>query len=316
MGHIRQREYLQGDLGAVEALFRSVPDDPAHILDRIGLQSRMEQLRTQLKELEQWGGKTAEAVLYFYGDPVVEEQGIDAKFSCDVLRAYQDLVSKQVASLIGPVGRTGPTKAEKETHLHITNVVHGSFGFELEEMTPSEAPLFTSGLAEAVESVSKLIEAAKESDEEFADVVANTNERVYDALRSFLSVVHKAGATFRLKSAHGEVAFDVEALAAATERASAVRSETADEPVEGRFLGVLLDSGRFEHRQKSTSEIVRGKVSPDADPRDFLSWTDKDCVAHLNVVTLTRGTKEQKRFTLQRITHTAGTEDTAVASQS
>ena len=302
MGHIRQREYLQGDLGAIEALYKSVPDDPTHVLDRIGIQSRIEQLRKQLKELEQWGGKSAEAVLYFYGDPVVEEQGIDAKFSCDVLRAYQDLVSKQVASLIGPVGRTGPTRAEKETHLHITNVVHGSFGFELEEITPSDATFFTSGLADAVESVSALIQAAKESDEEFADVVANTNDRVYDALRSFLSIVHKAGATFRLKSMGGEIAFDAEALGAATERASAVRSETADEPIEGRFLGVLLDSGRFEHRSKSTTDIVRGKVAQGADPRDFLTWTDKDCIAHLRVVTLTQGTKEQKRFTLLRIT--------------
>lgn len=302
MGRILRRDYLMSDLASAESLYASLPDDAVHILDRLGLASKIEELKAELQQLQDRCGRAAEAVLYFYGEPVVEEHGIDAKFSGDVLRGYQDLVSKQVAAQLGPVGRAGPIKAERETHLHVTNVVHGSFGFELEEIAPDGTLFGSTPLATAVERIASLLGAAKENDEAFADLVAGTSDRVYDALRDFLSIIHKSGATFRLVSPNGEVSFDAAALEAATERTSAERSETADQPVVGNFLGVLLDSRRFEHRSHDTGEIIRGKVTDDIDARQLLPWADRLCVAHLRTVTLSRGSREQRRYTLLKIT--------------
>jgi hypothetical protein len=303
MSRILRKSYLQGDLAAAEALLSSMPPDDTHVLDRIGIQSRIREARAELGHLlERRTGNTGEAILLFYGAPVVEEHGIDARFSAEALKAYQDLVSKQVAALLGPVGRSGPIRAEKESHLHITNVVHGSFGFELEEVAATESLFEPTPLAQAIEGVTTLIQAVRESDEAFADVVAETDSRVYDALREFLSIIHKAGAAFRVVSEIGEVAFDADSLATATERASSQRTEIEDQPLQGTFLGVLLDSRRFEHKVLETGEVLRGKVADNVDARDLLRWVDKPCIAHMQVVTLARGSRELRRYTLLRLT--------------
>src|SRR5215213_9437555 len=187
MSRILRKRYLESDLAATSSLLASIPDDDAHLLDRMGIENRVRNAQEELEELEIHAGKTGETILFFYGDPVIEEHGIDARFSAEALGAYQDLVSKQVAALSGPVGRSGPTRAERESHLHITNVVHGSFGFELEEIAPSESLFEPTPLARAIRGVTSLMYAAKESDEAFADIVAATDSRVYDALREFIS---------------------------------------------------------------------------------------------------------------------------------
>ncbi len=302
MSRILRKSYLAGDLAAARALLSALPDDDMHMLDRMGVESRIRDLLSESDTLGDRAGLTGEVVLFFYGDPVVEEHGIDARFSSEVLGAFQDLVSKQVAAQLGPLGRSGPTRAERESHLHITNVVHGSFGFELEEIAETEplAPAPTP-LARALEEVTALIEGVKDSDEAFADVVASTDSRVYDALRDFLSTVKKAGATFRMVSEKTEVAFSVADLAAASERASAERTEIQDQPTHGTFLGVLLDSRRFEHKVSETGEVIRGKVAEDADLRDLLKWVDRSCTAHLQVVSLARGAREIRRYVLSRL---------------
>jgi hypothetical protein len=138
MSRILRKSYLQGDLAAARSLLSSLPAGDTHMLDRMGIESRIRDIQDQLSALEGDVGVTGEMVLFFYGAPVKEEHGIDARFSAEVLGAYQDLVSKQVAAHQGPLGRSGPTRAEKESRLHITNVVHGSFGFELEELVDAE----------------------------------------------------------------------------------------------------------------------------------------------------------------------------------
>ena len=136
-----------------------------------------------------------------------------------------------------PLGRSGPTRAERESHLHITNITHGSFGFELEEVAPEESLSEPTPLAKAIEGVTSLISAVKESDEAFADSVAGTDGRVYEALREFISLIDKAGATFRVASEKIEVAFEPGDLSTAVERASAQRTVLEDQPIFGTFLG-------------------------------------------------------------------------------
>lgn len=304
MGRIRRQTFLQSDLATAEALYASMPTEGRkHALDRIGLESRVEELREELQALEDQPATSAEAILYFYGAPVKEDHGIEARFSGDVLRAYQDLLTKTVAVQKGKLASKGPVPSQADSQLHITDVAHGSFGFQLEELPNSDVQqsLFPTPLAEAIETASSLISAAAESDESFAERVAGTNERVYDALKSFLAVVQKNDAQFRVVSHGGEVALDAGAIARANDRASAEWSEAADQPIRGTFGGATV-SGRFDHVTES-GEIIRGKVAEDLDTREIsVAWHGQPCVAHMRVVTLTRGTKQHKSYTLLSIT--------------
>jgi hypothetical protein len=297
MSRLLQRGFLKADLAAATDLLSSLQGD-LYVLDRMGLESRIRDIQSELEALGGEKSQTGEAILVFYGAPVAEEHGIDARFSAEVLGSYQDLISRQVAAIQSP--HSGRSR-KKEARLHITNVVHGSFGFVLEEMAAPDPPAGSTPLAQAIESVTQLFQAVQESEEVFADVAASTDGKVYDGFRDFLSVVHKAGAAFRVTSDSREVTFDGQQVALASERASARRSEIADQPIPGTFLGALLDSRRFEHRSAETGEVLRGKVAKEVEVKDLLEWVDKPCTAHMRVVILAHGSREIRRYTLSRL---------------
>jgi phage gp29-like protein len=51
MSRTLRKSFLRGDLAAASALLSSIPEDDAHILDRIGIESRIEQAR------QDWRGR-------------------------------------------------------------------------------------------------------------------------------------------------------------------------------------------------------------------------------------------------------------------
>ena len=89
----------------------------------------------------------------------------------------------------------GPIPDAHLSRLHITDVVHGSFGFQFQELPEQESldfpPLFKATgetpLFEAAEEAARLIDAAGKDDEAFVDVVEGLNPRVHDAVRNFFT---------------------------------------------------------------------------------------------------------------------------------
>ena len=56
-------------LAAASALLARMSADDTHLLDRMGLESRIREIKTELESLEGQVGKTGEAILFFYGVP-------------------------------------------------------------------------------------------------------------------------------------------------------------------------------------------------------------------------------------------------------
>jgi hypothetical protein len=306
MSRLSQRAFVQSDLEALRQLLADLAgDDPSSVFAQASLQARLEEDMAVLAELERQSGKTAEAQLFFYGEPVAETHGIEAKFAGDVLNAYQDLVSKQAASLQGPVKRFGPTPAAKETRLHVTNILRGSFGFELEELTGPVDLFAPTPLAVAVDKVSELLHATQTSDEQFADAVAATHERVHSALERFLGVLQRANAGFRLVNEGRELRFNEDAVTQAYERARAIQEDETVVPVEGIFSGVLAESRRFEHLTDS-GQVIQGSLGESVLPAALAQMTSERCRAHLRRITLQRGHKTLVRYVLLELEDSEG----------
>jgi hypothetical protein len=190
---------LKADLAAIEALLARTPAND--FAGRPGLESRRSEVESRILEMQSAEQeKLANVALFFGGAPVIGSRGIKAEFAGEVISNFQDLVSKiWAASDAGDQPRKGPVKDVAASQLHVTEIVHGSFGFLLEELDEFGAPLFQSPLKEATDKATQLVLAfASERDEVFEELLDRVPARVFSAVRDFLKPIHREEAVFRM----------------------------------------------------------------------------------------------------------------------
>lgn len=300
---MNNRARLEAELAQVQLLLENIPD--SHFFERMGLESRAVELQKELTQFDPGPlHKRTRVAIFFGGRPVIGTLGIDARFASEAIQGYQEVISKVFATqIVGELGSAGRIPLEDQSHLHITDLPRGSFGFQLEDLG-QEAPLSlfpqSPPLTEAVDKANEILAAASESDEAFVDAMDEVGDRVFSAIKGFFVTISNAAATFRLVSEKMQVSFDADRVDAAVARVTAERTEEIDIPIPGVFLGVLAGSGKFEHRT-DTGSILAGRVSANRRPEEFADWFNRNCIAHLRIVTLSKSGRELKRYTLLRI---------------
>jgi len=270
-----QRDALIADLAGVEAFIAAFPkNDP---IGRYMFERRADELRAKLAELGRQADTLASVALIFGGTPVSGSRTISTQFAAKALSSYQDLVSKKLASTeTGGLARRGPVPVKKASDLHISNVVHGSFGFLLEENDPDGVPLFASSLKEAIQEVSVAIDAAATADEAtFGHLVDEMDERVFSALRTFFHALHEDGAVLRLVEGETDHRLDAASVERAFRRVDEIQITSEESEVHGMILGVLPVSGTFEFELHPSKEVVKGRVGPQFS-REYLQKIEND----------------------------------------
>lgn len=237
-----QRESLKVQLLDTQRLLEVTGNHP---LMSVALAERERELQARIDALP-LGTKEARTVLFFSGEPVQGSIGIDASFAGRVLEPFQSMVMADYADRFhGVVGSRGRRSGESESRLLLTALPRGSFGLELTRADNDE--LFEEGqLADTLAHVTRLVEAAARSDEDFAAELDETAPRVIQNLREFLKVIANGKAGLRLESGDFRCAMNpVQANEAFTRVAGTI---TNDELVEipGVFKGVLLESWRYD----------------------------------------------------------------------
>jgi hypothetical protein len=219
MTQATKRTYLIAEKATLENLVATLHEDS--VLERMGLEDRLSDVTAELASLQAAPGRTAESEVVFYGAPVRGSAGIDARFTSGVISAYQDLIAKTLAAK-SELHAMGPIPDAHLSRLHVTDVVHGSFGFHFQELPEQESlgetPLFEAAEEAAHLEAAHLIDAADKDDEAFVDVVENLNLRVHDAVRTFFTTIADAGTTFRLSTARTTSEFTPDRLRAAVDR--------------------------------------------------------------------------------------------------
>jgi hypothetical protein len=255
-----ERDHLAAQLAAVTHLLQTLP--PNDYLARVGFESRRAALQHQLDELGQMEERRAAVALYFGGDPVIGSYGVQAEFGTKVIGKFQDVLTKVWGTLDGaPLQQMGPIKDKDVSQLHITSVVHGSFGFLLEELDGQIEPMFQSPLSQAADQVAEYIaNFAGENEATFSQMIDVLNPRVFQAIREFFGFVHKDKATFRLVEGQRDQQFDRIAVERAWNRAEMSNVLEEHLHVQGRLLGVIPMKRRFELESDETGTVIEGKV--------------------------------------------------------
>lgn len=237
-----EREFLKVQLLDTQRLRELAGQHP---LMSVALAERERELQKKIAALP-LGNKEARTILFFSGEPVQGSMGIDASFAGRVLEPFQRMVMADYADRWhGVVGSRGRRCGEAQSRLLLTGLPRGSFGLELARADSDE--LFEEGqLADTLAHVTKLVESAGRSDEDFAAELNETAPRVIQNLRAFLEVVAKGKAGLRLESGDFRCSMNpVEANEAFTRVAGTITNDESIK-VAGVFKGVLLEAWRFD----------------------------------------------------------------------
>jgi hypothetical protein len=297
----RERAFIEADLATVKALLAELP--PNSLLERMGLEARSAELQRALTESAPRLLEHIRSVdLFFGGEPVIGTSGIDARFATKALAAFQRAISAS-AKIEGTIlGARGPLPDDLAT-LHITDVVHGSFGFRLEELGQQELTDTTSRLGQGIERVEEVLAALTDQDPEvFVDAVADTDSRVIVALKEFMSTLKDYRAVCRVVSEEREVSFPtVDIAREAARRITTYNIETTEDVLEGTLWGVLPDSRRFEFRTAS-GEITRGSISRAIErPEELQALVQERVFANIRTTTVARPGRTSRRSTLKSL---------------
>ncbi|MFC3214059.1 hypothetical protein [Novosphingobium panipatense] len=185
---------LKSEAASVEALIARASD--RDILSRISLNHRLASLRQEIAEQEADRGTIAGVALIFDGDPVTGSSAIDASFAGKTLQNYQELISKQVAFSAGMLSARGPVpeEAQEAARMNIKSLVHGSFGFVLEESEADEPPMFDSPVKVAVEQISDLmLDVTSQNLVAFEKRLEDIDFRVFNTLKSLFQSFIRLG---------------------------------------------------------------------------------------------------------------------------
>lgn len=274
------RTFLKVQLLETERLQQLTADHP---LMSHALSVRHQELNKRIEALP-LGKKEPGAVLLFSGDPVTGSIGIDASFAARVLDPFQKMVAAAFAHLWhGPEWKRRNSLNEPYSRLMLCGLPRGSFGLQL-TATPNNDLFAEDELADSLAHVTRMVDAAVRSDEDFASELTDTSPRVIQNLKSFLEVISKANAGLRLES--GDLRSDMTPSEAkrAFERVSETHSEDETVSLTGTLKGVLLDSWEFNFTTID-GESIAGKISDELSEEQVIAintgYFNQRCTATL-----------------------------------
>ena len=254
------RDQLAAEIAALDGLLASLAGND--FLAHVGIKARRDELAARLQQLADQQDRRAKVALYFGGEPVIGSAGVEVGFGTSVVGCFQDLLSKVWGEAeSGSLSATGPVKDKPASQLHITNLVHGSFGFLLEELDATGESLFETELSKAADAaVQYIANFANEDEHAFSGAIEQMNPRVFQSIREFFGYFHRGKATFRIVEGDRDERYDHMAVERAWQRAEESNIDEDRIHVEGRLLGVIPVRRRFEFEPDSATQIIEGKV--------------------------------------------------------
>ena len=297
------RDYIQAEIAALTALIASLPE--RDYLGRSSLEARRQDLVQELETLAAASENCAKIALYFGGEPVIGSAGVEAEFSGIALSNFQDLITKVWGAGTGKLPAMGRVPDKAASQLHITSLVHGSFGFLLEELDVQGEPLFESALRKAANTaVHYVASIADENEARFVETLEQLDPRVFSAVRDFFSSLYRSKATLRLVEGTVDARFDRTAVQRAWDRLETANVEEDRYTLEGRLLGIIPLGRRFEFDPDGATQVIKGKVGELFSQRylermSTEQFAGKRWKATFHHVVITRqGREPSERFTL------------------
>lgn len=253
-----KRNALSAEISGVERLLSAL--DGGDDVGRLSLEYRRKILISKLTDISLVPERGA-VILSFDGGPVVGSRGIDSEFAAGALHDYQDLIAKQMAANAqGELGQRGPVPDRQSARLNIVNVVHGSFGFALEEHSDGQTSLLESAVASAIHDIDEMLTAFASNDQEsFSKALSLVDRRVFISAQSFFERLYSTSAILKIEEESGSFVLNRNSIMLARDRITGVNVIDKTIEVRGELLGITPVSRRFDFAPEEGS-VISGQV--------------------------------------------------------
>jgi hypothetical protein len=281
MSRSARKTFLEAEHAATASLLERL--DEGQFVERIGLESRLEAIHDELLQL---AGVTepAQATLFFGGQPVIEQEAIDAPFAADAVTRFQALVEK--------VGVARGGAQSRDFRLHITGIARGSFGFEFTQM--EEAPASQAQVKAAVEETSGVLEQLAAEEDAFAQFMSEADPRVLKSLHEFVKLLANSGATLRFVSGGRQVALSEQHVFRAFGWMEEMEPKVEETSVAGTLRGFMTNSRSFEYVD-AAGNLYKGHLGGLVTDADLERFAFKPSVARIQTTTVTRPGRPLKK---------------------
>ena len=152
------------------------------------------------------------------------------------------------------------------THLLVTDVVRGSFGFVLQAVQrEDETQPFNTSLKAIVDRVADTISRVAAQDETlFDEAVSEIDERQQGALTEFFKLLDTEGATIRIVEGERDFELDQASVQRARHRVENMRITDRTQEFAGQIVGWTDHSAKFELRVHEDRRLLQGSIAPQA----------------------------------------------------
>jgi len=203
--------------------------------------------------------------LVFDGNPVVGAKSINMSFASQALKQYQDLIQSvitQGGECYAPSvkNKLGKEKGDDPGTLFIAGVMHGSFGFVLEE-DQSQFEMLDTRTKEAIVSADTFLQSASSDEVDFNEFLSELDTKVFLRIRAFIRTLHDAKAVLKISERSRTINLDFKRLSLAHARVTKndiIERETFEK---GYLIGFSPVKRTFDFKVDKNDRIVTGKVS-------------------------------------------------------
>jgi hypothetical protein len=250
----------------VEKLIEEIPEDA--VISRMSLGYRLQDLKEEIEQLKEKPLPHIHGTISFQGKPVADHHGIGAAFGTDAFRKFETIVAAKAASYTAALSPKGKIPKQKQHCLLITGTTKGSFGFEFENFVENaEFPHSretSSYVEDALNETLKLFDSVRGTDEELADAIFETDERVIRKTADFLKHLADSEAICGIEFGSQSFRFrDVSEVRCCFQRLRKDNIHVTDKMFRGGFVGVLPHKRVFEFLTSPEEELLSGKISPE-----------------------------------------------------
>lgn len=254
-----KKDALASEIAAINGLISDL--DEFDFISRNSLEYKKQKIEAELLEIEGQFDTIGRVILAFEGGPVTGSRGIDTNFAAKTLEDYQDLVAKQVVAQDFSLARTGPVPFRNAAKLNITNVVHGSFGFELEEVGSDQMSMVDSPVKSAISAVDSVLQAFSSGNEDvFQTALAAVDRRVFLSIQSFYENMYRDSAALKIIESDRDITISQFDVLRARNRITGVEVLDVQVTYKGELLGLAPISRRFDFRVSSGEDVEKGTI--------------------------------------------------------
>lgn len=252
---------LRSEIATVERLLSKKKEK--NRLGRRSLEQRLSALRSKLDGAEASPSEHASVALIFDGNPVLGAKSINMGFASQALRQYQELVHSVIVQddTLDQKPKRGAEKKPAPGSLFISGVMHGSFGFVLEEDS-SQREMLDTKTKEAVVSADDYLKELSSAESDFDQLLSEIDTKIFQRLRSFVRTLHDAGAVLRISERGRTISIGSTDISLAHDRV--MKNDVLEREVvmRGTLIGFSPVKRAFDFLDSDTGEMFTGKVSP------------------------------------------------------